>query len=173
MPATMFRDFTQPFRVRGPAGGGRGFRSNAVLVLVAAIVVALSGGAARAEEWGPWAEGREFPALPSPADETPLEGKATVSHLDGPAGIPLIAFIRLYQTWFSPVYGDRCQMVPSCSQYGIDAIRKHGPVVGVVMASGRLLHEADERRYAPIRMSGRRYLFVDPVENNDFWFGAR
>ena len=173
MPMTIFQDAAGPFRARRPAGDGAGLRSNAMLAVVAAILVALSCGVARAEEWGPWAAGQDFPALPSPADETPPGGKAAVSSADGPAGLPLVTLIRLYQAWFSPVYGDRCPMTPSCSQYGVDAIRKHGPVVGVVMTSGRLMHEADERRYAPIRVSGPRYLFVDPVENNDFWFGAR
>ncbi len=170
---TMSEGAAAPLGARCPRGGGKGILSNAAFVVVAAILVALSCGSACAEEWGPWTAGEEFPALPSRAEEDVHGEKPAVSGADGPAALPLIGLVRVYQTWFSPVYGDRCQMVPSCSRYCIDAIRKHGPVLGIVMTSGRLQHEADERRYAPIRVSGRRYLFVDPVENNDFWFGAQ
>lgn len=143
----------------------------APFLLLVAVVVTMFGGAVRAEEWGPWPAGEEFPALPPPAEEDRPGGKAVHPAVDGPGSFPLIALVRAYQSYVSPVYGNRCPMSPSCSQYGIDAIRKHGPVVGIVMTSGRLMHEADERKLAPIRKSGERYLFVDPVENNDFWFG--
>ncbi len=149
------------------------FESNVMLVLVAAILVGSSGVVVRAEEWGPWPAGEEFPALRSPAEEDRPGGDAASSGVDGTASLPLIALVRVYQIYVSPVYGNRCPMSPSCSHYGIDAIRKHGPVVGIVMTSGRLMHEADERKIAPIRKSGERYLFFDPVENNDFWFGSR
>ncbi len=138
----------------------RGRRSAVTAVLVAAIVFAVSARGARAAEWGPWEE-RSPAAL------------ATAASSEGTAGLPLIALIRVYQAWLSPVYGERCPMTPSCSHYAVDAIRKHGPVLGIVMTSGRLLHEADERRFAPIRTSAGRHLFFDPVENNDFWFRAR
>lgn len=144
----------------------------AALVLLAAVVVVMSGGGARAEEWEPWAAGEEFPTLSPPADESASAGDPSDSGVDGPAALPLIGLVRVYQAWFSPVYGSRCQMLPSCSRYCVDAIRKHGPLLGIVMTSGRLLHEPDERRYAAIRVSGREYRFLDPVENNDFWFAA-
>ena len=145
----------------------------AMFLLAMAIVVTMSGVVVRAEEWGPWTAGEAFPALQSPAEEDRPVGRAAVSSVDGTGSLPLIALVRVYQAYVSPVYGTRCPMSPSCSQYGIDAIRKHGPVIGIVMTSGRLMHEADERKIAPIRRSGERYLFLDPVENNDFWFGAR
>jgi len=150
-----------------------GFRSRITVLLAAAIVAGAAAGSARAGEWGPWSAGGGFPALLSPGEaERPAES-AAVAPPEGAASLPLIALIRLYRAWLSPVYGDRCPMVPSCSRYAIDAIGKHGPVLGVVMASGRLMHEADERTFAPIRKSGDRYLFFDPVENNDFWFAPR
>ncbi len=141
-------------------GKSSGFCRVAAVLVAAAIVVVLPAAGARGQEWGPWENGR--PAA-SEAD----------APAGGPAGLPLIALIRAYQAWLSPVYGDRCPMTPSCSHYAVDAIRKHGPIVGIVMTSGRLMHEADERKVAPIRKTGERYLFFDPVENNDFWFAAR
>jgi hypothetical protein len=41
------------------------------------------------------------------------------------------------------------------------------------MTVGRLMHEADERRFVPLQKVGDRYRFMDPVSNNDFWFSAR
>lgn len=149
------------------------FRLGVTVLLVATMVVAASAGGARAGDWGPWQAGNDFPALSSPGEEDRPAERAVVARPSGTASLPLIALIRLYQAWFSPVYGNRCPMSPSCSRYAIDAIGKHGPVVGIVMTSGRLMHEADERKFAPIRNAGDRYLFFDPVENNDFWFGAR
>ncbi len=130
------------------------------MLLAAAIAVGAAAGGACAGEWGPWEEDRPAPG-------------AAAAGAEGSADLPLIALVRFYQAFLSPVYGDRCPMLPSCSRYAVEAITRHGPLVGIVMTSGRLMHEADERRLAPIRRSGGRYLFFDPVENNDFWFGAR
>lgn len=41
-----------------------------------------------------------------------------------------IAFIRLYQIGISPYLAPSCRYVPTCSSYGIEAIRKHGPLRG-------------------------------------------
>ena len=49
------------------------------------------------------------------------------------AGLPswlLIAAVRLYQIFLSPVLGRHCRFTPSCSQYFILAVRKHGAVSG-------------------------------------------
>jgi putative membrane protein insertion efficiency factor len=50
-----------------------------------------------------------------------------------------IAPIRLYQILLSPLFGGSCKYHPSCSQYAIDAIRRHGVLRGVVLAAWRLL----------------------------------
>jgi putative membrane protein insertion efficiency factor len=38
--------------------------------------------------------------------------------------------IRLYQWFISPLLGSSCRFTPTCSQYGIEAIKKHGPFKG-------------------------------------------
>ena len=50
-----------------------------------------------------------------------------------------IAPIRLYQILLSPLFAGSCKYHPSCSQYAIDAIRRHGVVRGAVLAAWRLL----------------------------------
>lgn len=37
-----------------------------------------------------------------------------------------IALIRFYQYVISPLYGPTCRFQPTCSQYGLEAFRKHG-----------------------------------------------
>jgi putative membrane protein insertion efficiency factor len=48
--------------------------------------------------------------------------------------------VRLYQLLVSPLLpANTCKYHPSCSQYAIDALRKHGLVVGAAKAGWRLL----------------------------------
>ena len=51
----------------------------------------------------------------------------------------LIAMIRAYQIALSPLLGQRCRYYPSCSAYAAEAIRTHGAVRGVGLATWRLL----------------------------------
>ena len=41
-----------------------------------------------------------------------------------------LLLIRLYQILLSPILGASCRYTPTCSQYGIVAIRKYGPFKG-------------------------------------------
>ena len=51
----------------------------------------------------------------------------------------LIGMIRLYQVTLSPFIGRACRYTPTCSNYGIEAIRKHGPFRGLWLALRRIL----------------------------------
>lgn len=41
-----------------------------------------------------------------------------------------LAIIRLYQILLSPLLGSSCRFTPTCSQYGVEAIKKFGPFKG-------------------------------------------
>ncbi|MEX8547044.1 MAG: membrane protein insertion efficiency factor YidD [Mucilaginibacter sp.] len=41
-----------------------------------------------------------------------------------------LLLIRLYQILLSPILGASCRYTPTCSQYGMEAIRKYGPFKG-------------------------------------------
>ncbi|MCU0436056.1 MAG: membrane protein insertion efficiency factor YidD [Bacteroidia bacterium] len=41
-----------------------------------------------------------------------------------------IGLIRFYQYAISPYLAPSCRFTPSCSQYGVEAIRRHGPLRG-------------------------------------------
>lgn len=51
----------------------------------------------------------------------------------------LAGLLRLYKLVLSPLFPPSCRFAPSCSQYAHDAVLKHGPWRGVVLAAGRLL----------------------------------
>lgn len=45
-------------------------------------------------------------------------------------GMILIVFVRIYQIFIGPLLGKHCRFYPSCSNYFIQAVRKHGAIVG-------------------------------------------
>ena len=51
----------------------------------------------------------------------------------------LIGLIRLYQVTLSPYIGRACRYTPTCSNYGIEAIQKHGPFKGTWLTIKRVL----------------------------------
>jgi len=51
----------------------------------------------------------------------------------------LMGLIKVYQLVISPLIGPTCKYYPSCSSYGLQAVRTHGAVVGSVMAAWRVL----------------------------------
>ena len=55
-----------------------------------------------------------------------------------PAGL-LIAAVRLYQLFISPLIGPVCRFEPSCSHYFIGAVRKHGAVRGALKGAWRIM----------------------------------
>lgn len=50
-----------------------------------------------------------------------------------------ILTIRFYQLCISPLTPPSCRFVPTCSQYAVEAIRRHGVVRGGWLAIKRLL----------------------------------
>ena len=46
----------------------------------------------------------------------------------------LILLIRTYQLFLSPLLGNHCRFYPSCSQYAVEAIERHGPWRGGLLA---------------------------------------
>ncbi|WP_187148222.1 membrane protein insertion efficiency factor YidD [Salmonella enterica subsp. enterica serovar Infantis] len=61
-------------------------------------------------------------------------GAATVAWLAG-----LIALIRVYQRLISPLLGPHCRFTPTCSSYGIEALRRFGVIKGSWLTVKRVL----------------------------------
>lgn len=52
---------------------------------------------------------------------------------------PLIALVRVYQYILSPLLPGACRYSPSCSEYSIQALRKHGAMRGGWLTIKRVL----------------------------------
>ncbi|MGN6225233.1 membrane protein insertion efficiency factor YidD [Pseudoxanthomonas sp.] len=53
-------------------------------------------------------------------------------------GQVLIAVLRVYKRFISPLLGPRCRFVPSCSEYAMEAIARFGPMKGGWLAARRI-----------------------------------
>lgn len=51
----------------------------------------------------------------------------------------LVAPIRFYRAFISPLTPPSCRFTPTCSQYAIEALRKHGPFRGLALSVWRIL----------------------------------
>lgn len=49
-----------------------------------------------------------------------------------------IGLIKAYQYIISPLLGPTCRFEPSCSQYGVDAFKKHGLFKGMHLTIKRI-----------------------------------
>lgn len=56
---------------------------------------------------------------------------------------PVTTFLRLlvktYRLLFSPLVGHNCRFRPTCSEYALEALDKHGAIKGVFLIIKRLL----------------------------------
>jgi putative membrane protein insertion efficiency factor len=64
----------------------------------------------------------------------------------------LVFPIRLYQLVLSPLLPHRCRFYPTCSQYAVEAIEKHGPLRGLWLALKRFVkcHPLHPGGYDPV-----------------------
>ena len=51
----------------------------------------------------------------------------------------LLLPICFYQKCISPMLGPSCRFMPTCSQYAVEALKKHGPLKGLYLAIRRIL----------------------------------
>ncbi len=51
----------------------------------------------------------------------------------------LIIPVKIYQWFISPMLGASCRYTPTCSEYSIQALKKHGPIKGLYLAIKRIL----------------------------------
>jgi uncharacterized protein len=47
--------------------------------------------------------------------------------------------LRGYKRWISPMLPNACRYVPTCSEYAIEAVERHGVLQGAWMAVARVL----------------------------------
>lgn len=64
----------------------------------------------------------------------------------------LILIVKIYQYTISPMLGPRCRFTPSCSQFALEAIVKHGAIRGGWLAIRRVsrCHPRNPGGYDPV-----------------------
>ena len=53
--------------------------------------------------------------------------------------LPFVFLIKVYQYVISPLLPNACRYTPTCSQYGIEALQKYGPIKGGFLTIKRFL----------------------------------
>lgn len=61
-----------------------------------------------------------------------------VSHLAGWSRQAMIGLIRCYQLFISPLLGPHCRFHPTCSEYCVRSVRKHGAIKGTLRGALRI-----------------------------------
>ena len=51
----------------------------------------------------------------------------------------LIFIIKIYQYFISPLLGNKCRFLPTCSEYFIEALKAHGFIGGFKLGIKRIL----------------------------------
>ncbi|ACK55069.1 MULTISPECIES: membrane protein insertion efficiency factor YidD [Thauera] len=64
----------------------------------------------------------------------------------------LIALLRFYRYAISPMLGRNCRFHPTCSEYAIEAVQRHGALRGGWMAAKRVgrCHPFNPGGYDPV-----------------------
>jgi len=106
-------------------------------------------------------------------DEPPSEG----GMLRGPAEELLLGSFRLYRAAVSPWLPPNCRYYPSCSRYGIEAVKRYGALVGFLLFIWRLLRcnpllPVDRRRDQIVWAQGRFCVMDDPAVWHERLFGG-
>ncbi len=72
----------------------------------------------------------------------------------------LIFIIKIYRYFISPLLGNRCRFLPTCSEYFIEALKTQGLLRGLKLGSKRIL------KCHPIKsLGGSEGLDFVPVRN--------
>lgn len=66
--------------------------------------------------------------------------------------LPFILLIKIYQWLLSPWLGRQCRYTPTCSQYGLEALKKYGFLKGGYLTIRRILscHPWGGHGYDPV-----------------------
>ena len=65
---------------------------------------------------------------------------------------PVCWLIKCYRWFISPVLGPRCRHLPTCSEFALEALERHGLWRGAVLSIGRILrcHPWGTNGYDPV-----------------------
>lgn len=53
--------------------------------------------------------------------------------------VPFIYLIKFYRFFISPILGSNCRHSPTCSEYGLIALKKYGVFKGIYLTTKRII----------------------------------
>ena len=65
----------------------------------------------------------------------------------------LIKLIKCYKFLISPLFGQSCRYLPTCSEYSIEALKTHGLFKGLFLSTKRILscHPWGQGGFDPVK----------------------
>ena len=90
------------------------------------------------------------------------------------ASLPGRWLVAFYRAQIGPAIGARCDLLPSCSEYLLQATRAHG-LLGIPLMADRFVREPSVVSAAetPVAMPDGHVRFADPVSDHDFWMEGK
>ena len=81
----------------------------------------------------------------------------------------LLLPIYFYQKCISPMIGPSCRFTPTCSQYAVEAIKKHGPFKGFCLAVRRILrcHPGNPGGFDPVPPLSNDHLSAHDADSQE------
>ena len=81
----------------------------------------------------------------------------------------MIGLIKLYKKLISPIKPQCCRFTPSCSTYALEAFRKRGFIVGMILSVWRILrcNPFSKGGYDPVPERGLRRVKTLPSEESE------
>ena len=73
----------------------------------------------------------------------------------------LIFIIKFYQYFISPIFGNKCRFLPTCSEYFVEALKAHGFIIGFKLGVKRIL-----KCHPFKRLGGSHGLDFVPISND-------
>ena len=65
--------------------------------------------------------------------------RVVLAALCGALNAALMGIVKSYRLFLSPWLGSACRFTPTCSQYALQALERHGPAAGSYLSARRLL----------------------------------
>lgn len=64
----------------------------------------------------------------------------------------IVMIIKLYQVTISPFFPATCRFTPTCSEFGVEAVKKHGAIKGTFLTIKRIgsCHPWGKSGYDPV-----------------------
>lgn len=90
------------------------------------------------------------------------------------ASLPGRWIVAFYRAQIGPAIGARCDLLPSCSEFFLQASRAHG-LLGISLMADRFVREPSvvAAKEQPVTMPDGHVRFADPVSDHDFWMEGK